>query len=432
MGANPNTMTFKTVFSAEYQMSHYKEAIYQIFADTRLEAGLEKGQTVARSYASDVDVNDMGADGSYTTQGITDTQETLVIDKEKESAIYIKKLDELQAHLPLKQKYGQKLANAMINKIDGDVLLAMSQGAGTSLDDGSFGGTSGNGFTVTASNVSTVFSTAMQKLRLKNVVYNKRFKAGVKLEVPEGMPVAGISPEILTYIELFLGGKDTLLGDKVSTNGYTGYFQGFELFMSNALSSSAVLALATNPTDGDTIIINGVTLTFKTTVDAGVTAGQVKIASTVDLTRANLVAFLNLYGASTLADATNAGYNAVSRANQRLLKGMTWTNDNTANTATMVASGWGTVVVSETLTDATDTWTTTKQKLNVLFALSKSCSLVVQKTPELTENPVSGKIGRDYIAWTVYGIKVFVDQAPMIVSLAVNSSAFTSSSTTSK
>lgn len=422
-------MTFKTVFSAEYQMSHFKEPVYQVLADTRLESALTKGQTIARSYTSDVQVNDMGGDGSYSTQAITDTQETLVINKEKEASIYIKKLDELQAHLPLKQKYGRKLANVLINQIDGDVLLAAYQGAGTTLDDGSFSGTSGNGFTVTASNVATVFTTAMQKLRLKNVVYNsKRFQAGMKMEVPEGMPIAVISPEILTYIELYLGGKDTLLGDQVSRNGYSGYFMGFELFVSNALPWTATLAMATNPTDGDTIVINGVTLTFKATL--GSTAGNIHIASTVDITRANLVEFLNAGGASSEAEDTDTGYVAVSTANQRLLKNMTWTNDNSADTATVVASGWGTVVVSETLTAAADTWTTTKQQLHCLFALSKSLSLVVQKEPNLEENFVSGKIGRDYIAWTVYGIKVFTDQAPMIVQLAVNSSAFTASDTT--
>jgi hypothetical protein len=432
MGSNPNTMTFKTVFSAEYQMSHYKEPVYQIFADTRLESGLTKGQTIARSYASDVQVNDMGADGSYQTQAITDTQETLVINKEKEASIYIKKLDEMQAHLPLKQKYGRKLANALINQIDGDVLGAMYSGAGTSLDDGSFAGTTGNGFTVTASNVATVFSTAMQKLRLKNVIYNKRFQGGSKLEVPEGMPSAAVSPEILTYIELFLGGKDTLLGDKVSTNGYSGYFMGFEMFLSNALPWTGTLALSVNPTDGDTMVFNGVTLTFKTTVDAGVTAGQVKIASTVDLTRANLTAYFNAGGATTVADATDVGYNALSVANQRLFKNITATNSNSADTMALVVTGSGTVVVSSTFTSASNSWTTTKQQLHILFALSKSCSLVVQKDPSLEDNFVSGKIGRDYIAWVVYGIKVFVDQAPQIVQLSVNSSSFTAAATTSK
>lgn len=424
-------MTFKTVFSAEYQMSHFKEPVYQIFADSRLEAGLEKGQTVSRTYASEVDVNDMGADGSYDPSPITDTAETLTIDKEKEASVYIKKLDQLQAHLPVKQKYGRKLANALINQIDADTLYTLYAGAGTAMDDGSFGGTSGNGFTPTANNIATVFSVAMQKLRLKNTVYAKRFHAGMNLEVPEGMPSAGVSPEVLTFIELFLGGKDTLLGDKVSTNGYSGYFNGFEIFLSNALPWSGVLALSVNPTDGDTITINSVTLTFKSTVDAGTTAGQVKIASTVDLTRANLVAFLSA-PSTTVADSTNAGYNALSRANYRLLKNMTFTNDNTADTMTIVSRGWGTVPVSSVFTSASNVFTTTKQKLFVIFALSKSCSLVIQKTPDMEENPVSRKIGRDFIAWTVYGLKIFVDQAPQIVSLALNSSTFTGSSTTSK
>src|SRR5207253_7060271 len=111
-----------------------------------------------------------------------------------------------------------------------------------------FGGTSGNAFTVTASNVATVFTTAMQKLRLKNVVYNNRFQSSMDLEVPEGMPIAIISPEILSYIELYLGGKDTLLGDQVSRNGYSGYFMGFNLFIANTLPWTGVLSLVTQPT----------------------------------------------------------------------------------------------------------------------------------------------------------------------------------------
>lgn len=419
MGANPNTMTFKTVFSTEYQMSHFKEPVYQILADTRLESDLVKGQTISRSYASDVQVNDMGADGSYSTQAITDTAETLTVSYEKEASIYIKKLDELQAHLPLKQKYGRKLANSLINQIDGDVLLKAYQGAGTTLDDGSFSGTAGNGFVVTASNVATVFVTAMHKLRLKNVVYNKRFQGGSKLEVPEGMPIAVISPETLSFIELYLGGKDTLLGDQVSRNGYSGYFMGFELFVSNALAWTGTLVLATQPTDGDTVTINGVVFTFKTTL--GSTAGNVLIGASAATANTNLVALLNAPGTTTAQGV------ALSTANQRLVKNIVGTAG--AASSTFVASGWGTVVVSETLTAAADIWTLAKQQLHQIFALSKSISLVVQKNPSLDENPVSGKIGRDYIAWTAYGIKVFKDQAPAIVEFAARSDAFTASAT---
>lgn len=417
-------MTFKTVYHAEYQMSHFKEPVYQILADTRFESGLTKGQTLSRTYASDVQVNDMAGDGGYSTQAITDNAETLSINKEKEVSIYIKKLDELQAHLPVKQKYARKIVQALINQIDGDVLLTAYQGAGTTLDDGDFGGTDGNGHTATASNIATVFTTAMQKLRLKNVVYNKRFQSGTKLEVPEGMPIAVISPEILTYIELYLGGKDTLLGDQVSRNGYSGYFMGFNLFVSNSLAWTATLDVATIPVAGDTIVINGVTLTAAADNSAA-TAGEYSIETTNDLAMANLVLLINGTGTAGADE-----YIDVSTANRRLLKNITASYDTSTDKLTLTSSGWGTVVVSETLTPAADIWTVGKQQLHCIFALSKSVTLVVQKDPELVENFVSGKIGRDYIAWTVYGLKVFVDQAAQIVEYAVLSSSFTASDTT--
>lgn len=424
---NPNTMTFKTVFTAEYQMSHYKEPVYQILADSRLESQLTKGQTIARSYASDVSVNDMGGDGSYSVQAIVDTQETLVVNKEKEASIYVKDLDLLQAHLPVKQKYGRKLANALVNQIDGDVLLAAYNGAGTTLDDGSFAGTSGNGFTVTASNVATMYATAMQKLRLKNVVYNKRFQAGagMKIEVPEGMPIAVVTPEVITAIELYLGGKDSLLGDTVSRNGYAGYFMGFENFSSNALPWTATLELPTIPTAGDTLVINGVTLTAA--ADNGATnAGDYSIEATVDLAAANIVLLIN--GTGT---AGSDEYIDVSTANRRLLKNITAAYDSNTNLLTLVSSGWGTVPVSETFTAAGNIFTVGKEKVHCIFGLSKSVSLVMQKYPSLTERPSPlARIGNDYIAWAVYGIKVFNDQAPQIVRVAVDSTSYTGATPT--
>lgn len=423
---NPNTMTFKTVFTAEYQMSHYKEPVYQILADSRLESQLTKGQTIARSYASDVTVNDMGGDGSYAVQAIVDTQETLVINKEKESSIYIKDLDLLQAHLPVKQKYGRKLANALVNQIDGDVLLAAYQGAGTTLDDGSFGGTSGNGFAVTASNVATLFATAMQRLRLRNVVYNKRFQAGagMKLEVPEGMPMAVVSPEVITAIELYLGGKDTLLGDQVSRNGYAGYFMGFECFSSNALAWTGTLAFNTNPTAGDTVTVNGVTWTFRA---VPALAGEIDIGADADATR---ILLQNAINGSATGRNSATGYFEVSTANRRLLKNITATDNPTPNTLTIVASGWGTVEVLETLTAAADVWTVGSEQVHCIFGLSKSVSLVMQKYPSMTSRPSpQARIGEDHIVWAVYGIKIFVDQAPMLVRVSLDSTAFVGAST---
>lgn len=420
---NPNTMTFKQVFHAEYQMSHYKEPVYQVLADSRLESSLTKGQTISRSYAGNVVANDMDADGGYTPQAIVDTAETLTITYEKEASVYIKKLDELQAHLPVKQKYGSKLGNALVNQIDGDVLLAAYQGAGTTIDDGSFAGTAGNGYAVSYTNVHTFFSRAMTKLRLNNTVYNKRFKssAGMKLEVPEGMPVAIVTPEVLESIEIYLGGKSTLLGDQVSRNGYAGYFMGFEVFSANSLPWTGQVGIATNPTDGDTITINGVTFRFMGTPAL---PGDIDIKASAALTVDELVASINAPATDRSGD-----YIAHATADAIKLKNITATDGTTV--VTLVASGTGTVEVDETFTAAGDVWTVGKEIVHCLFGLSKSVSLVIQKYPSLEENFVSRKIGRDYIAWTVYGIKVFQDQSPMLVAASVLSTTFGGASTTS-
>lgn len=425
LGANPNTMTFKTVYLAEYAMSHFKQPVYQVLADTRFESDLVKGQTLSRSYASDVVVNTMGADGSYSTQAITDTAETLTIDREKEASIYIKSLDLLQAHLSVKQKYARKLSNALINFIDGDVLNVARAGAGSVVDNADFGGTSGDGVVPTANNVAQIFTTAMQKLMLQNVVYNAnaRFSA-MKLEQPEGMPIAIINPEVLTFIQLYLGGKDTLLGDQVSKNGYRGSFMGFELFVSNALPWTASLNLATIPTAGDTIVINGVTLTAAAD-NSATNAGDFSIETTNDLAAANLVLLINGTGTAGADE-----YIDLSTANRNKLKGITATYTAGTDKLTLVGVGTGTVVVSETLSAAADVWTPALQQVHCIFGLSKSVSLVVQKNPSLEENFVSGKIGRDYIAWTVYGVKVFIDQAPQLVDVKMQSSSFSAADST--
>jgi hypothetical protein len=421
---NPNTMTFKQVFHAEYQMSHFKQPVYQVLADTRFESGLTKGQTLNRSYASDVVANDMGGDGSYTVQAITDTQETLTINKEKDASVYIKELDLLQAHLPVKQKYAKKLVHALINQIDGDVLLSAYQGAGSVLDDGDLGGTAGNGITISANNVATVFTLAMQKLMKNNVVYNAnaRFSGG-NVEVPEGMPMAVITPEVLTYIQLYLGGKDTMLGDRVSTNGFRGSFMGFELFVSNALPWTAQLELPTIPVAGDTVTINGVTFTAKAS-GAASNPGDFSIGANNDAAGTNLALAIN--GAGTPGAST---YIEVSAANRKLLRNITASYNASTDRLTLVSSGWGVVEVSEGLTPSGDIFTVGKQNIHCVFGLSKSVSLVVQKDPSLIENPVSGKVGRDYVAWTVYGIKVFKDQQPQLVDVSVNAASFKAGAT---
>jgi len=221
----------------------------------------------------------------------------------------------------------------------------------------------------------------------------------MKLEVPEGMPAVAISPEMLSYIELYLGGKDTLLGDQVSRNGYAGYFMGFELFVSNALPWTASLGCATIATDTNTVTINGVT--FTADADSGATgAGHWSIQGSADLCWAQFAdAFNNEEGYEASVGAVDT-YIEITAANRALLANITATHSTSLDTVVFKGFGWGTVVVSETLTNGTDTFTDTLQAIHPIFGLSKSISLVIQKNPTLIEKDRTGYIGKDYVAWT--------------------------------
>lgn len=427
-----NTFSYQQVWTHDFQKSNWSMPIYPVIADLQFTAGLKIGDTIHRRYRSNpIFANDLGATGSYSPQNYVEADQTFTISKQKEASVRIVNTEVLHTDLPTTQSYGTQLSNAIYQEIDGDTLNSCRANAGTTMDDGTFGGTSGNGLSVSISNIANIPVIAMEKFMGGNVVYSNNMKFG-KLAYDDygGMLTWIIPPQVWTVIQQYMIARVTVNGDQAVTNGYVGQFGQFNTFVSNNLPFTARCALATNPTDGDTITIKGVTLTFKGTVDAGTTAGQVKIASTAALTITNLAAFLNA-PTTTVADSTNAGYNSigsstltengltVSKANA--LHGLTATANSTS--LDIVMKGTGKVSVSASMTAAGNLWTTAKQNIHSIFMVAKNVSLAVRKDPEIYENFVSSAIAKDYVLWTVYDNKVFNDQARAIIDLAIDCSA---------
>lgn len=404
--ANDISASFAEYWSKRMQLKHYKQDVYRAVVSMEEQETLKRGDTVHRPYRSELTVNDLGAQGNYSRQDITDTDETLAIDKEKEVSFYIREIDEMQSNYETANEYADDSAVLLGNQIDGDVLGEVLNAVST-VDDGDLGGTDGNGISLSTANIDKVFGEANEKLDA--------------LSIPQDKRVAVISPQFYNVLWQRIGGKETMLGDKTSLNGNVGEYAGFKLHKSNNLTWTAVLALATNPTDGDTIVINGVTITFRATL--GVLAGSVHIASTVDITRANLTEFLNSPSSSE-AEATDTGYVALSTADQKKLKNFTFVNDNTANTMTITAKGWSYIVVSETLTDGTDGFTSAKQVQHNLFGRQGSIDLVIQKAPNVKFKDRDGYLGKDVVSWTVYGKKTFNQGTKEIVDVQINSVNF--------
>lgn len=444
-------MNFKETWENEYQLTHYKTPSYKAIADESLKPQLEKGQKLHRTYDSDFVVEDMGGDGGYNNQSWSDSDEYIIINYTKDVSFYIKKLDKFQANLPLQMRKSRKAMNALWLQVDGDVLGQAFLGAGSVVDDGSIGGTPGNGVALSTTNITAVFAAAETALRLANVIYDPTaaFSGSFKLDREVSMPVAIVSAQLFSILLQYLGGKTTQLGDNVSNSGYVGKYFGFNLFVSNNLSWTGKLVLATNPTANDTFtLLNGVTqkiggspvnqaLTFKFVATPAV-AGDVVIASTATLTVANLVNALNA-PYTTIANATNTGYVPYVKASltttqQKMLNGLTASVDGSvATTLDIQINGMGNVPVGKSMTAGGNIWTTTQQVQHNIFGVNKSISVVIQYGPDLEilqSNPApgssnSGRVGTDFVTWFTYGIKVFNDQSPMLVDVQVRTDTYT-------
>lgn len=420
MGTNPNTFNgIPETWSKEYQITHLKVPVYPAISNYRLASGLQVGDTVHRSYASNIVAKVMGADGSYSTQAMTDTDETLIIDKNYEASFYVKKLDELQNSLPVRTKYAQLSSAAIFNQIDGDVLGLYDQFT-TSMDAAKVGGTAGEGITVTPSNAKKVFFTAKKLLQKQQIMLDNGAQfTGFKPEDDQNvMGVAVISPDFYQALLEAVDGKDTVFGDKVAQSGHAGSFGGFQLFVSNALGWSASLVLSTIPVAADTVTINGVVLTAAAN-GAATNPGDFSISTTNDLAGANLAALIN--GTGTPGATT---YVDLSAANRLLLSNITATYSASTDILTLKATGRGSVVVAETITPAADIWTSTLQVQHCLFGVANAIDVVVQKEPSMEINPVSLKVGKDIITWAACGYKVFNDAKAMMIDVWVRTDAY--------
>lgn len=326
----------------------------------------------------------------------------MTVNRKFANGFYIDDFDDIQNKYDAAAAYGKDNGIYLSNQVDADVLGEVFNATST-VDDGTIGGTAGNGITLSTTNVLKTVSAAKKALRLQNVSSRDLF--GV------------VSPNFEDILVQYGAGRDTQMGDKANENGYLMNFYGFDLYSSNQTAGSAVLSLATNPTDGDTLTIEGVTFTFVDTI--GTTAGNVHIETTVDATRANLAELINN------PRTTDAGQVALSEQDAREFESkVSATNDDTSDTLTVEYKGVGVITVAETLTNGTDTWTSTDIKQHLLFGAKGNPVLVMQREPSVVVRDVPNKLGKNVLNGVLYGVKTFRDNGKAMVNVELDASGF--------
>lgn len=414
MANSLNNTTFQQYWAKRMQRKHQKVAVYRAIANFEEQALLRQGDTVHRPYRSAINAQAYTRGTSVTIQDLTNTDETLVVNQAQTVPFYIDDLDQLQSNYRFINEYADDAAVELTNFIDSDILDEGRNSASTVIDDKSVNGaagTSGNGITIDVTNIQKVFSTALAKFGRLNTRKNL---------------FAVINPDTHQVLLDYLAGKNTNLGDEKSENGYVGKYYDFEIYVSNNLSFTAALTLATNPNNNDTLTITGydrngvkqaVTFTFVTSI--GTTPGNVLIGAAASNTQTNLKGLLDAQG------TTNTTQVALSAASQQAL-GWVTTGSWAANVLKPLFKGVSFLQLASNLTaSTTDGWATATQICHCLFGSKGATDVVIQQMPKVEIKEVQDKLGKNILPWILYGKKTFNEGKGMLTDVQIRTDALT-------
>ena len=200
--------------------------------------------------------------GTYTAHGTitpsqkSATKQTLSVDTYKWAADQIDDTDTYQTPYDL-YGHGAKGVREQLRSYVGQKFMDQLSSASNSIAT--------SPFEVTSTNVLDALEEAEGKLGAIDAQYETAMRAIV------------FGPRTVAKLRRAKSDRESRLGDEVMENGVVGAWQGWTVVQSNNLPWSASLGIATQPTDGDTVTVAGVTFTFKTTL--GSTAGNVLIGA---------------------------------------------------------------------------------------------------------------------------------------------------------
>jgi len=387
-------VTYKKQFDNAYQEVFQKALVAKAIMNFRFEKVLKFGASVERALydISAVRVRPVVRGAASTIDAITDSSELLTINLEKEAVFYISDGEVTQTG-PLNpgeeigKQVGIKVAIDLDARCFGEVLNALYD-----FDNGDLTGLTSDATPITLSSttVPQMVSRMPAKLRAKNnqeILTNMAF-------VVDSYAAADITQYLL--------GKSIDLAGYVFKNGYTGDISNAQLYVSENLTGTAKLDLSVAPTDGDTVVIGGVTFTFNQTLSS--LAGSVLIGATAATANTNLAALVNAPGTTTSTGT------ALSAANQLILQ------DNlriaaTAGAAatTFVGTGSGRLVLSETFTSTYNVWTL--NAIHAYFGKKGAIDLVVQDLSPVDMRETSDRRGTNVFSSYLAGLKTFADGA---------------------
>lgn len=400
--ANSLTPLSPTYWSKIMGIKLYKKNVFRNIASFKEEAVLTNGQKVDRPYRADIYVQPYVKGTALTAQDITATSDQLTVDKIFAALIYVDDVDKIQNKWDAASAWSEEAITRLSNQIDADCLyLATSANDTVDYNDLDSAQTAGDPIVLTTSNVLNLFTVTSRKLSVNNVGGNRFFV---------------ISYQVKQVLLTYLAGRESILGDKTGEAGHIGRYMGFDLYESNNLTAKIRWTPTDNPSNTETLIVNGITITFETT-PATVTSGfAVDIGGDTATTLDNLVSMINAPttdSASVGKPATGSNLAAIQRG-WVAVDGTTYV-DIYIKGASQIAATTGTAQG------------TTSRYTQINFAGEKGAvDLVIQKEPsvKMASTVSAGKDGMNILPKTLYAAGVFYDMKARIFGVEVDSSVF--------
>jgi len=376
-----------------------KTLVAKEIMNTRFESTLRFGESVERvAYdMSGVQVRTVTRGSASTIDSVTDSSELLTINLEKEAAFHISDGEAKQAG-PLNpgQVIGKQIGRKVALDLDGRC-FAEVRNASFAFDNGDLttGTSSGTAITLSSTTVPQMTSRMSAKLRNKN-----------NQEVMTNM-VLVVDSYAASDVTQYLLGKNIDLAGNVFKNGYTGDVNNAQLYVSENLSGEATLLSTGTFSDNDTVTINGVVFTMKTTL--GVTPGNVLIGAAATNSIQNLTALIN---APTVTTAQGV---ALTSTSDLEIIGKVTATATSATVMTIVGTGTGRLTLSEAATN----WSWATNFLHCYYGKKGAIDLVVQDMKEVEMRPTADRRGTNVFSSYLAGIKTFADGAKKFLDVKI-------------
>lgn len=391
---------YKKQFDNAYQEVFQKALVAKMIMNTRFEAQLGKyGASIERvKYdISQVRVRTVTRGAASTIDTISDSSEFLTVNVEKEAVFFISDGEATQTG-PLNP--GEEIGKQVSIKVAIDLdarCFAEVLNAATTFDNGDLAGLAATGVPITLSSttVPQLVTRAPAKLRRVN---NQEIMTNMVMVV-DSYAAADIS--------LYLLGKNIDIAASVFKNGYSGDVSNAQMYISENLTGTVALTTTGVFSDGETIVLNGITLTASASI--GATPGNFLIGANAAASLTNLAGLVNNPG------TTSSTQVALSAANQLAFTD-TYKFAATAGTATIVINGIGSGRIAATETAANATLVT---YINAYFGKKGAIDLVVQDLEEVDMRKTSDRRGTNVFSSYLAGLKTFSDGAKKFLDVLI-------------